>query len=106
MAFVNSGLLRIARQDAGLSQGEAAERLGIPQVMLSRYENAIAIPSNNILERASNAYDVPTSFFEQTDTVLGAPVSVHPMWRKKTKHHDKRDGCDYCGNEHPHSATS
>ena len=69
MAFVNSGLLRIARQDAGLSQGEAAERLGIPQVMLSRYENAIAIPSNNILERASNAYDVPTSFFEQTDTV-------------------------------------
>ncbi|MCI1279949.1 MAG: XRE family transcriptional regulator [Nitrospira sp.] len=83
MAFVNSGLLRIARQDAGLSQGEAAERLGIPQVMLSRYENAIAIPSNNILERASNAYDVPTSFFEQTDTVLGAPVSVHPMWRKK-----------------------
>lgn len=83
MAFVNPGLLRVARQAVGLSQGEAAGKVNIPQVMLSRYENAVAAPPSDILSRLAQIYDVPTSFFEQTDIVLGAPISVHPMWRKK-----------------------
>ncbi len=83
MTFVNSGLLRVARQSLGLSQGEAASKINIPQVTLSRYENAVAIPSPEVLVRAAQIYDVPVSFFEQTDVVLGAPLSVHPMWRKK-----------------------
>jgi Zn-dependent peptidase ImmA (M78 family) len=82
-AFVNSGLLRIARQAKGFSQGEAAAKLNVPQVTLSRYENAISSPTDEFLNRVAVIYDLPTSFFEQTDTVLGAPVSVHPMWRKK-----------------------
>jgi Zn-dependent peptidase ImmA (M78 family) len=82
-AFFNNGLLRIARQAQGLSQGEAAAKLSIPQVALSRYENALASPTDEVLNRAAQIYDLPISFFEQTDTVLGAPVSVHPMWRKK-----------------------
>lgn len=80
---VNSGLLRLARQRNGFSQGEAAERLGIPQVNLSRYENAAAIPPDDFIQRAATVYDLPVSFFEQPDPVFGAPVSVHPMWRKK-----------------------
>lgn len=80
---VNSGLLRMARQLQGLSQGDAADRLGIPQVTLSRYENAVAVPPEEVVSRAAMAYDLPPSFFEQSDTVIGAPVSVHPMWRKK-----------------------
>ena len=32
---------------------------------------------------APGDYDLPRSFFIQSDPVLGAPVSVHPMWRKK-----------------------
>lgn len=83
MAFVNPGLLRIARQAMGLTQGEAAAKMNIPQVMLSRYENAIANPPTDIVLKAAQVYDVPASFFEQTDLVLGAPLSVHPMWRKK-----------------------
>ena len=83
MAFVNAGLLRIARQALGWSQGEAAAKLGLPQVTLSRYENAVSTPTNDVLLRAAQVYDVPVTFFEQTDAVLGAPVSVHPMWRKK-----------------------
>ena len=70
MAFVNPGLLRIARQAMGLSQGEAASKINIPQVMLSRYENAIASPPAEILSKAAQVYDVPVSFFEQTDVVL------------------------------------
>jgi Zn-dependent peptidase ImmA (M78 family) len=82
-SFVNNGLLRMARQSKGFSQGEAAAKLNIPQVALSRYENAISSPTDEVLNRAALIYDLPVSFFEQTDTVLGAPVSVHPMWRKK-----------------------
>jgi Zn-dependent peptidase ImmA (M78 family)/transcriptional regulator with XRE-family HTH domain len=78
-----SGLLRIARLRNGFSQGEAAKRLTIPQVTLSRYENAVAVPNDDFVARASFVYDLPVSFFRQTDPVFGAPVSVHPMWRKK-----------------------
>jgi Zn-dependent peptidase ImmA (M78 family)/transcriptional regulator with XRE-family HTH domain len=82
--FVNSALLRVARQRLGFSQGEAAEKLSTPQVTLSRYENAVAVPPDEFIARAASIYDMPISFFRQTDTVFGAPVSVHPMWRKKT----------------------
>lgn len=83
--FVNSALLRVARQRLGFAQGEAAEKLLIPQVTLSRYENAVAVPPDDFIARASGIYDMPISFFRQTDTVFGAPVSVHPMWRKKAE---------------------
>jgi Zn-dependent peptidase ImmA (M78 family)/transcriptional regulator with XRE-family HTH domain len=82
-SHVNNGLLRIARQRNGFSQGEAAKRLSIPQVTLSRYENAVAVPNDDFVARASLFYDLPISFFKQPDSVFGAPVSVHPMWRKK-----------------------
>src|ERR1700733_13702454 len=81
--FVNGGLLRVARQRLGLAQGEAAVRLLVPQVTLSRYENAVADPTDEFVARAAEVYDMPISFFRQTDAVFGAPVSVHPMWRKK-----------------------
>jgi Zn-dependent peptidase ImmA (M78 family)/transcriptional regulator with XRE-family HTH domain len=81
--FVNSALLRVARQRLGFSQGEAAEKLSVPQVTLSRYENSVAVPPDEFIARVAGVYDMPISFFRQTDTVFGAPVSVHPMWRKK-----------------------
>lgn len=80
---VNYGLLRIARQRKGFSQGEAAKALSVPQVTLSRYENDVTSPTEEFIGRASKIYDLPTSFFYQPDVVYGAPVSVHPMWRKK-----------------------
>jgi Zn-dependent peptidase ImmA (M78 family)/DNA-binding XRE family transcriptional regulator len=79
----NANLLRTARQLRGFQQGEAAARLGVSQAMLSRFENQLANLTDDILDRASSAYDLPRSFFTQTDSVLGAPVSVHPMWRRK-----------------------
>ncbi len=82
-AYVNNGLLRIARLRNGFPQGQAADRLGVPQVSLSRYENAVAIPNDDFIARAALVYDLPASFFRQPDSVFGAPVSVHPMWRRK-----------------------
>lgn len=81
---VNGGMLRIARQRKGFQQGEAADRLGVAQATLSRSENGIVEPSEDLIERAVSVYGLPRSFFFQPDTVYGAPVSVHPMWRKKT----------------------
>lgn len=79
----NPDLMRVARQLRGLQQGEAAARLGISQAMLSRVENRLVAFADDLLQRAAEAYELPPSFFVQTDTVFGAPVSVHPMWRKR-----------------------
>ena len=60
--FVNSGLLRIARQRKGFAQGEAAERIGVPQVTLSRYETGTSHPSDEFLKQAGLIYEVPAFF--------------------------------------------
>lgn len=80
----NADMLRVARQLRGLQQGEAAGRLGITQATLSRIENKITTGiGEDLIEKAAQTYDLPASFFYQPDPVLGAPVSVHPLWRKK-----------------------
>lgn len=79
----NPDMLRLARQRRGFQQVEAAKRLGIEQPLLSRLENGLSEIRPEILFKASVAYDLPQSFFSLTDPVYGAPVSVHPMWRKK-----------------------
>jgi Zn-dependent peptidase ImmA (M78 family)/transcriptional regulator with XRE-family HTH domain len=76
-------MLRLARQRRGFSQIEAAKRFGIEQPLLSRLENGLAEIREEILSKAERIYELPRSFFLQTDPVYGAPVSVHPMWRKK-----------------------
>ena len=79
----NGAMLRIARQRKGFQQTEAAALLGIDQSLLSRIENGFVEPRDEIILRAEAAYDLPKSFFTLTDPVYGAPVSVHPMWRRK-----------------------
>jgi Zn-dependent peptidase ImmA (M78 family)/transcriptional regulator with XRE-family HTH domain len=83
MIVGNADMLRTARQLRGFQQGEAATKLGISQAMLSRFENQLASLTDDILDRAAVAYDLPRTFFTQPDPILGAPVSVHPMWRRK-----------------------
>lgn len=48
-----------------------------------RLENGLSEIRSEIIIKAALAYDLPEAFFAQTDPVFGAPVSVHPMWRKK-----------------------
>jgi len=79
----NPDLLRVARQLRGIQQGDAAQRVGVSQAMLSRIENKLAGLTSELIDRAAAVYEMPRTFFTQTDTVFGAPVSVHPMWRKK-----------------------
>jgi Zn-dependent peptidase ImmA (M78 family)/transcriptional regulator with XRE-family HTH domain len=78
------GMLRLARQRKGFHQKDAAPLLGIEQPLLSRIENDLALPAEEILQRAERIYELPRSFFFLTDTIYGPPVSVHAMWRKKS----------------------
>ncbi len=80
---INGSMLRLARQRKGFHQTDAAPKLGIDQSLLSRIENGMADVRDEVVIRAEATYDMPKSFFEQTDPVYGAPVSVHPMWRRK-----------------------
>src|SRR5579872_5036211 len=79
----NGSMLRLARQRKGFHQTEAAPKLGVDQSLLSRIENGMADAREETILRAEAAYEMPRSFFELTDPVYGAPVSVHPMWRRK-----------------------
>ncbi|BBZ94348.1 XRE family transcriptional regulator [Bradyrhizobium diazoefficiens] len=82
----NAGaMLRLARQLRGFSQSEAAECLRVPNAELSRIENGLKEPTEQLLTAAAELFSVPIEFFGQTDTIFGAPISVHaPMWRKKS----------------------
>lgn len=79
----NGEMLRLARHRRGFQQTEAAKLLEMDQSLLSRIENELVDVRDEVLMRASKAYSFPISFFYQTDPVYGAPVSVHPMWRRK-----------------------
>ena len=53
---INAKLLRLARQDAGFTQAQAAERLGVNRNTVVRYENATSRPSPKILSKLSEIY--------------------------------------------------
>lgn len=77
-------MLRLARQLRGFQQNEAAECLRVANVELSRVETGLKEPDETLLAAASELFSVPRDFFDQTDSVYGAPLSVHhAMWRKK-----------------------
>lgn len=80
----NGDMLRLARQRKGFHQTEAANHLGVTQSLLSRYENKLNKPPEEFLARAARVYGVRQSFFYQNEPIYGAPVSVHPMTRRRS----------------------
>lgn len=77
-------LLRLARQYRGFNQRDFAAKLHVEPSTVSRIENNVLVPTPEFLSGAANTLSVPKAFFLQQDSVYGLPVSVHPMWRKKT----------------------
>jgi len=76
-------MLRLARQRLGFTQKAAAERMGVAQPVLSRFENGPTEPDDAFLHKAASVYRLPREFFDLRDPVYGPPVSVHPMLRAK-----------------------
>lgn len=79
----NTGLLRVARQARGWSQAELSRNSGVSQANLSKLENGLIGPTDEVICRAASALRFPKSFFYQSHRVVGLPISVHPMYRKK-----------------------
>lgn len=85
MANINVELVQVARHLRKMSQTELAKRAGITQGYISKIEQGIKQPDDTNVEKLAEALKLPTSFFYQQDRIYGLPVSVHPMFRKKTK---------------------
>ena len=54
--------LSAARENAGLTQVEAAEKLGIRYQTLSRYENNVGSVRLDMLKKMSELYGIPVEF--------------------------------------------
>lgn len=79
----NIGLLRVARQARGWSQSELSRCSGVSQANLSKLENGLIGPTDDVVGRVAKALKFPISFFYQNHRLVGLPISVHPMYRKK-----------------------
>lgn len=78
-------MLRLARQLRGFQQTEAAVALGVANAELSRIETGLKDAPAELVEAAAKVFSLPAEFFDQTDPIYGAPMSVHhAMWRKKS----------------------
>lgn len=81
----NHSLLLLARQYRERSQSEVAKAAGLNQGHYSRIENGLLPegPAPENVKRIADALSFPPSFFYQSEKVVGLPLSVHPMHRKK-----------------------
>jgi Zn-dependent peptidase ImmA (M78 family)/plasmid maintenance system antidote protein VapI len=73
-----------ARRAAGLTQEELADRLGITQAALSRYENNLREPDEDALARLSKALDLSPDFLRHPFQLRGALAADAHMRRQKT----------------------
>ena len=72
----NHDLLRIARQARGLSQNELSKKSGVSQANLSKLENELIGPTEEVLASVSRALEFPVEFFFQNERVYGLPVNT------------------------------
>lgn len=81
----NNSLLLLARQYREKSQSEVAHAAGLNQGHYSRIENGLLPegPSPENVKRIADVLSFPPEFFYQLEKVVGLPLSVHPMHRKK-----------------------
>lgn len=78
---VNPDCFKVARQARALSQVQLAESAGVTQGLISRIENGLHQPSEEVLAKIAGALRFPVSFFGLHDRFFGLPVSV--QYRKK-----------------------
>ena len=53
--------LKAARINAGLTQAEAAELIGVTKVIIGNWERGISFPKITLIENIEKAYGVPCS---------------------------------------------
>lgn len=68
--------LRRAREDADLSQGEVARKLGLPRPAISQIENGNRKVEALELGRLAKLYDRPLSYFADEEPVGSKPLDT------------------------------
>lgn len=82
MEKFNRDMLHLARCARGFTQDETARAAGVTQALISRIENGMDVPSEDVLAALSRAVRFPVSFFFQEGSASGLP-QYH--YRKRAK---------------------
>lgn len=77
-------VITTARRASGKTQGELAEKVGITQAALSRYENGLREPDEETLDRLAHELGVTTRFLRHAGLVRGAMAVDAHMRRRAT----------------------
>ncbi len=93
-ARFNSYMLLIARQARAMSQLALADKIGISHAYISRLENDLTVPNEEIIDALSNILNFPQSFFFQPETIYSLPISVHKGLRYRKKSRIKKSVLD------------
>ena len=79
----NSGMLQVARQLRAMGQQDLAAAAGVSQATLSKIENGLKQPDEDLAAKLAGELKLPLSFFSQSERIYGLPLSVHHMFRKR-----------------------
>ncbi len=82
MEAFNHHMLILAREARGITQAELADRLGLSQGALSKYETGMLPPPDEFVAEAGRALDFPPPFFFEPGRPFGFPP-FHYRKRKK-----------------------
>jgi Zn-dependent peptidase ImmA (M78 family)/transcriptional regulator with XRE-family HTH domain len=83
MGPFRSELINLRRRMLGLSQAELSAVSGISQPVLSKLEDGLKDATEAHQLALAKALRCPISFFFQREREYGAPISAHPMFRKR-----------------------
>lgn len=86
-------LIRQARKNAGLTQRELGEKMGIEQSTVRRYETDRLNPKVETLRKIANACGVPLSYFIPDLGPIVWPEWIRTAARKPTAEDANEDGC-------------
>jgi Zn-dependent peptidase ImmA (M78 family)/transcriptional regulator with XRE-family HTH domain len=76
-------LLGLRRRMLGLTQSEVADRAGMSQALYSNIEQGLRPMTADLADNFADALDCSATFFTQSEREYGAPLSAHPMYRKR-----------------------
>lgn len=82
MPHFNSEMLILARESREMSQSELAEKVRLPQTIISRLEGGLTTPTNQQVGDLASALLYPLELFYQEDRIFGFNASVF-FHRKK-----------------------
>lgn len=78
----NHHMMTLAREARGLTQADLANRLGLGQGTLSKYETGFHIPPDDFVDDLAGSLDFPSQFFFEPGVPYGMPP-FHYRRRKK-----------------------